>query len=32
MITGELSGAVCSTEECMPFHEKFIIEVDVAAK
>lgn len=31
-ITGELKGAVCTENECLPFNENVSIEVDVAAK
>jgi len=31
-ITGELKGAVCKAEECVPFTEKISFDVDVAAK
>lgn len=31
-ITGELRGAVCTENDCIPFNEKLSIEVDVAAK
>lgn len=31
-ITGELKGAVCTDDACIPFSEKVSIEVDVAAQ
>ncbi|MFY0534455.1 hypothetical protein [Nannocystis pusilla] len=31
-ITGELKGAVCTEEDCIPFIEKVSIDVEVAAK